>query len=788
MNKKVLTTLEYNKITNMLADMAGSAAGKEMCLNLVPHSSSDEALSAQVNTGDALSRIYKHSALSFSGLTDVTDLITRLNVGATLGMGELLVIARLLNCVAAAIAYNTKNEDEEPDSLTEIFENLVPLTTLKNDINRCIISEDTMSDDASSELKSIRREIKLANSRIHDRLQSIINSQSNKDALQDSIITMRNNRYCVPVKAEYRSRIPGMIHDQSQTGSTLFVEPQDIVNLNNEISSLVAKEHAEIERILAVLSNSAALAGSDIENNYRLMIRLDFIFAKGNLAKSMNASKPLINNEGIINLKSARHPLIDSKKVVPVDIRLGEDFTMLVITGPNTGGKTVSLKTTGLLTLMGLAGLHIPAFDGSSISVFDEIYADIGDEQSIEQSLSTFSSHMVNTVNILDHATDKSLVLFDELGQGTDPVEGAALAASILSFLHEKNIRTVATTHYSEIKLFALDTAGIENACAEFDVETLSPTYRLLIGVPGKSNAFSISSKLGLSSDIIEDAKKRIDINDKHFEDVITELENSRHKIEEERKLLNTLIEDNNKLKEKLALQQDKLNERKEKIIEEANEQARKILDDTKEYADKTLRTFHKLEKDADVSDAIRKMENERNAIHGKMKKSAKKNATPKPSKIHKPDEFHLGDTVKVVSMNTRGTVLSLPDGKGNLYVQMGILRTNVNINDLELIDEVVITGPGITKTGGGKIKMSKSLNVSTELKLIGMTVDEALSALDKYLDDAYLAHLPEVTIIHGRGTGALKNAVAGKLKRTKYVSEFHVDERNYGATIVKFK
>lgn len=788
MNEKVYKTLEYHKVINLLMDMASSRAGKELCRTLTPYDNLDKVVSAQLNTSDALKRIYKDGAVSFAGTTDVRPSLMRLGIGATLGMGELLDISHLLNTASIAKAYNRKCDEDYTDSLTEIFNQLEPLTNLYNDITRCIVAEDTMGDDASSELKRIRREMKVLNARIHEQLSSIINSQNNRDALQDAIITMRNNRYCVPVKSEHRSRIQGMIHDQSQTGSTLFIEPESVVKLNNEIGALVAKEQAEIEKILQQLSTQCAMEKDNIECDYHLLCELDFIFAKGNLAKAMDASMPIMNDEHIIFLKSARHPLIDKNKVVPIDIRLGEDFTMLVITGPNTGGKTVSLKTTGLLSLMGQAGLHIPAMDGSRLSMFDEIYADIGDEQSIEQSLSTFSSHMVNTVKILDKADENCLVLFDELGAGTDPVEGAALATSILSFLHNMNIRTMATTHYSEIKVFALETLGIENACCEFNVDTLSPTYRLLIGVPGKSNAFSISSKLGLYDFIIDDAKSRIDISDKHFEDVISDLEKSRQAIEQERERLAVLTAQNKKLEEELRKKREKIDEQKARIIDDANERARNILDETKAYADKTLRTFHKLEKHADVSDAIRKMENERNSLHSQMKKSEKKSAPVKPKKQHKPNEFHLGDSVKILSMNTVGSVLSLPDSKGNMYVQMGILRSHVNINDVELVDEVVITGPGISKTGSGKIKMSKSMNISTEVKLIGMTVDEAMSALDKYLDDAYLAHLSEVTVIHGRGTGALKNAVASKLKATRYVSEFHIDEHNYGATIVKFK
>ena len=786
MNEKALRVLEYNKIIDLLQEKATCPGGKDLCKNLLPSNDINEINEWQKETAHSLTRIYKNGSPSFSGVTDISPSLLRLNVGATLGAGELLAISKLLTACARVKSYGRKADEDSADSLTPVFDELEPLTNLNTDITRCIISEDTINDDASPELKNIRRNMKIINDRIHEQLTSIVNSQANKDALQDSLITMRNNRYCVPVKSEHRNKIQGMIHDQSATGSTLFVEPQAVVKLNNDLSALIAKEQTEIERILANLSNLCALSQDIIKNDYTLLVKLDFIFAKGNLAKDMNASLPIFNNEYLIDIKSARHPLIPKQKVVPIDINLGKTFNMLVITGPNTGGKTVSLKTVGLLSLMGQAGLHIPAFDGSRLGVFNEIYADIGDEQSIEQSLSTFSSHMVNTVKILEKADESSLVLFDELGAGTDPVEGAALAASILSFLHNLGARTIATTHYSEIKIFALETPGIENASCEFDVATLAPTYRLLIGIPGKSNAFSISAKLGLPEFIINDAKTRLDASDKKFEDVIAELEASKKAIDTERQALAKERQAVDDMKMQLAKEDEKLSQSKEKILAAAKEEASQILGEAKEYADKTLRDFYKMQNSGNVKD----MENARNSLHGKIKKNqtSKKVADNTPKKVHKANELHLGDTVKVFSMNTTGTILSLPDSKGNMFVQMGILRTNVNINDIELVDEVVISGPGITKTGSGKIKMSKTMNISTEVKLIGMTVDEAMSHLDKYLDDAYLAHLKEVRVIHGRGTGALKNAVAAKLKQTKYVASFNLDEHNYGATIVKFK
>lgn len=791
MNEKALRTLEYNKIIDKLIHLAGSGLGKELCASLKPMHDLEEITTKQKETSAALSRILRKGSLGFYGLHDIRPSIKRLEIGSTLGAAELLHISSLLDATLRIKAYGIKdNEEKAGDSLDEMFTSLEPLTPLNNEIKRCIISEEEIADDASATLKNIRRTMKVTNDKIHDQLNSIVSSSGNRTMLQENIITIRNGRYCIPIKQEYRGQFPGMIHDQSSSGSTLFVEPMSVVKLNNDLKELSMKEQEEIEKILAELSNLAAIETEKLMNNIQVLSKLDFIFARASLSKQMKGSEPIFNDKNQINIKKGRHPLIDPKQVVPIDINLGKDFHLLIITGPNTGGKTVSLKTVGLFTLMGQAGLHIPAFDGSELAVFEEVYADIGDEQSIEQSLSTFSSHMTNTVSILEHANYKSLALFDELGAGTDPVEGAALAMSILSNLHKRKVCTMATTHYSELKVYALSTEGVSNASCEFNVETLRPTYRLLIGIPGKSNAFAISSKLGLPDSIIEDAKSRIGNQDKSFEDLISDLEKNRITIENERLEIIKNRKEIEELRSRLEQKNDKIDKAKERIIEEANEQARKVLQEAKDFADKTIKNFNKWNAEGGLG---KDMENERSALRGKLSETESKltlKNTKKTKKPQKAKDFRLGDAVNVLSLGLKGTVSSLPNAKGDLFVQMGILRSQVNISDLELIDEPVITGPNLNRTGSGKIKMSKTANISTEINLIGKTVDEALSLLDKYLDDAYLSHLPLVRIIHGMGTGALKNAVHSHLKKTKYVKSYRMGafgEGGQGVTVVEF-
>ena len=792
MNQKALSSLEYPKIIERLTEKASSPMGKELCRKLQPSTDINRIRLMQTQTKDALTRLFQKGSVSFGSVKDIRGSLKRLEIGSSLGIMEILSVCALLENTSRVKAYSRGDRSDLPsDSLDSMFEQLAPLTPLSSEIRRCILSEDEISDDASPALRQVRRNMKVTNDRIHTQLSGLVNGNA-RTYLQDSVITMRNGRYCIPVKAEYKGQVPGMIHDQSSTGSTLFIEPMAVVKLNNDMRELELQEQKEIEIILAGLSEQIAEEREAIALNLELMVQLDFIFARAGLAMDMNGSEPVFNEEGRVLLKKARHPLIPKKKVVPIDIRLGDDFDLLIITGPNTGGKTVSLKTVGLLTLMGQAGLHIPALDRSELALFHEIYADIGDEQSIEQSLSTFSSHMTNIVSFLEKADSRSLVLFDELGAGTDPTEGAALAISILSYLHDKVIRTMATTHYSELKVYALSTPGVENACCEFSVETLRPTYRLLIGIPGKSNAFAISSKLGLSDQIIERAKEQISEQDESFEDVLSSLEENRVTIENERLEIARYKEEIKTLKAQLESRQEKLDAQRDRILRQANEEAHKVLEEAKEYADQTMKLFHKFQKNNVDTSAV---ERERQELRKRMNKAEKnmsdRQETKKPKKLLTAKDIRPGDSVKVLSMNLKGTVGSRPDSKGFLFVQMGIIRSKVHLSDLELVDEPVITTPSLQKTGAGKIRMSKSASVSTEINLLGRTVDEAIAELDKYLDDAYIAHLKSVRIVHGKGTGALRKGIHDYLRRQKHVSSFRLGEfgeGDAGVTIVDFK
>lgn len=792
MNQKVLRTLEYNKIVERLAEYAFGADTKERCLSLLPSTSLSEITNAQQQTKDAMNRSLKKGRLDCSGIKPLSSAIRRVEIGGTMNIEELLGLCKLLETARRVKAYGRKEREDIPsDSLSEFFDGLEPLSPLCDEIRRCIISVDEISDDASSNLKSIRRSIRSTGDRIHGQLNQMLNNQNVRNCLQDFVITMRNGRYCLPVKAEAKSQITGMVHDQSSSGSTLFIEPMAVVNLNNELKELSIKEQDEIAVILATLSAKAGEYIPAIETDYQILTELDFIFAKAAYALEYNGITPHFNTERKIRILKGRHPLLDAKKVVPIDISLGSDFDQLVITGPNTGGKTVSLKTVGLLTLMGQAGLPIPSGDRSELAVFDDIFADIGDEQSIEQNLSTFSSHMTNIIHILKEANEHSLVLFDELCAGTDPTEGAALAVSILSYFHSRGIRTMATTHYSEIKIYALTTSGIENACCEFDVETLSPTYRLLIGIPGKSNAFAISKKLGLSDTLIEDARTRISSNEQNFEDLLSDLEASRITIEKEQAEINRYKSEIAALKQQLKNKQEKLDESRDAILRKAKEEANQILQEAKDTADEAIRNFNKY---GTTRPSIQEMEKQRTNIREKMAANEKKSSKGKDTAIYNPKvpkKLRIGDSVKVLSMNLTGTVHSLPNAKGDLFVQMGILRSQVNIKDLVLIEDAAPGSKKYAKTGAGKLKMSKSASVSTEINLIGKTVDEAIALLDKYLDDAYLAHLPSVRIVHGKGTGALRSAVQSHLKRQSYIKSFHLGEfgeGDAGVTIAEFK
>ena len=793
MNTKVLTTLEYNKIIDLLTEKPDSEPGKKLCRDLVPSTDLSTIRTAQRETKDALARLFRIGSTSFGSNRDLGFSIRSLEIGSSLSMSELLKLASFLDNVSRIKTYGKKEREDLPnDSLDAYFEGLTPMTQLANEINRCILSEEEMADDASPKLKSIRRSKLSTNEKIHSQLTSMVNG-AYRTFLQDAVITMRDNRYCIPVKAEYKSQVSGMVHDQSSTGSTFFIEPAAVVNLNNQLKELDLQEQEEIEVILGDLSSQAAVHTSELAADQKIMTTLDFIFAKAKLAMEQNATEPIFNTEHYIQIRKGRHPLLDKKKAVPIDVRLGKDFDLLVITGPNTGGKTVSLKTVGLFTLMGQAGLHIPALDRSELSIFSEVYADIGDEQSIEQSLSTFSSHMTRVVHILQHADADSLCLFDELGAGTDPTEGAALAIAILNFLHDRGIRTMATTHYSELKIYALSTNFVENACCEFDVETLRPTYRLLIGIPGKSNAFAISSKLGLSDEIINAAKEQISKEDESFEDVIADLEQSRVTIEKEQQEIAEYKERIRTLQEQLQKKNEKIDQAKDKILRDANEKARAILQEAKDVADETIRDFNKAGASADIKELEKKRQKVRDKINEKNGKLALGNTQKKPAdqKTVDPKKLKKGDSVKIISMNLKGIVNTLPDAKGNLFVQCGIMRMQTNVNDLVPVKEETITAPALQRTNTGKLKMSKSFSVSSEINLLGCTVDEAIAKLDKYLDDAYLAHLPSVRVVHGKGTGALRSAVQSHLKRLKYVKEYRLGEYgegDAGVTIVTFK
>ena len=835
MNQKALKTLEYTKIITQLESHAASPLGKSLCRELSPSSDLEEIRTRQAQTTDAVNRVRLKGSVSFSGLREIGGSLKRLEIGSSLSIPELLSISSVLTVASRAKAYGRRDTESPPvftprfpgqkppkqaevaeyvpDSLDPLFQSIEPLTPLNNEIKRCILSEDEIADEASPGLSRVRRSIKAAAERIHTQLNSILNSH--RTYLQDAVITMRDGRYCLPVKAEYKNQVSGMVHDQSATGSTLFIEPMAIVKLNNEIRELEIQEQKEIEAVLASLSNEAAPHIEELRLNMELLAQLDFIFAKAALSRQYRCSAPVFNDKGRIHIKDGRHPLLDPQKVVPINIWLGKDFDLLIVTGPNTGGKTVSLKTVGLFTLMGQAGLHIPAWEGSELAVFDEVFADIGDEQSIEQSLSTFSAHMTNIVSILQQADSRSLCLFDELGAGTDPTEGAALAIAVLSFLHNMKCRTMATTHYSELKVFALTTPGVENACCEFSVETLQPTYRLLIGIPGKSNAFAISKKLGLPDFIIEDAKSHLEAKDESFEDLLASLETSRVTIEKEQEEIRSYKEEIAQLKSRLTQKEERLDERKDKLIRNASEEAQRILREAKETADQTIREINRLASESGVG---KELEAQRAKLREQLKKTDDKLAVKAkgPSQPISPKKLKIGDGVKVLSMNLKGTVSTLPDAKGDLFVQMGILRSRVNIRDLELIreDDISATlGDGSSRTyggtaagskakktfsqakgngsGSGQIRMSKSFSVGTEVNLIGMTTDEAVPAMEKYLDDAYLAHMPSVRVVHGRGTGALKNACHKRLRQLKYVKDFRLGEfgeGGTGVTIVTFK
>ena len=794
MNEKVLKTLEYDKIIAQLEALAVSDGAKKRCRELKPLSDAGEIIKAQKETSDAEARLIAHGSPGFTGIHDIRASVKRAESGSSLSIIELLRVMQLLAMASKAKIYGREDSREEPDSLSERFNGLAPVAPLRQLLEADIISEEEIADNASPGLAKVRRQLRTISDRIHTELNSLL--IKNRTYLQDAVITMRDGRYCLPVKAENKGQVSGIVHDQSGSGKAVFIEPLSVVKLNNEWRELEIQEQKEIEQILAELSTHVVAHSGEVLADYQLLTELDFIFARARLSRSYKGVEPVYPEPSedpyaedpprILELKKARHPLLDPQKVVPIDLKLGDGYDLLIVTGPNTGGKTVSLKTVGLLCLMGQSGLHIPAGINSRLCIFKEIYADIGDEQSIEQSLSTFSSHMTNIVKIMAAADEKSLVLLDELGAGTDPVEGAALAMAILNRLHGRGIRTMATTHYSELKVYALSTEGVENASCEFDVETLRPTYRLLIGIPGKSNAFAISRKLGLEDDIIAEAGGYIDTNEEAFEDVIADLNRQQKEMERARLEVQRLQKEAEDLQKNAKHLQKDLEAKKAALLHDAKEEARTILQDAKDAADKAIRDMHK--KGETVS---REMEEARTSLRLALEKMNESDLPAEPRRVTVTEKkLRLGDLVFVHSMGLKGTVASLPDAKGKLSVQMGILRSEVDASDVELIPEDTATLEG-KRTRTSVSGFSKGLTISPEINLIGLRTDEAIQTLDKYLDDAYLAHLEKVRIIHGRGTGALKSAVAGFLRKNKRIvsfSEAPFNEGGYGVTIAELK
>ena len=789
MNDKTYRVLEYNKIKELLRDEAASSMTKEIIGELSPSFDEYKVNEMLAETTEAVSVIMHKGALPLGAFYDIEGFVNLADKGGVLTMKQLLEI--LYNLQAARHAVNFLKSDLPTLKRIHGLADVISINKhLEDEIDRSIISEDEMADNASPELKSIRRSIGLQNDAIRNKMNSIIASSENRTMLQDAIVTMRQGRYVIPVKQEHKNKFSGIIHDQSSSGATLFIEPQTIVNMNNELRELELAEKKEMNRILASLSAWSAMLQTGIKNNQRILTELDFIFAKGRLASKMKAEEPRMNTKGYLNIKEARHPLIDSKKVVPITVSLGRGYDTLIITGPNTGGKTVTLKTVGLLVLMAQSGLHVPAAQGTEIPLFKNVHADIGDEQSIEQSLSTFSSHMTNIVDIVKEADDNTLVLLDELGAGTDPTEGAALAISILNELYGKGAKTLATTHYTELKKYAIATYGVQNASMEFDVETLSPTYRLSIGTPGRSNAFEISRKLGLPEYIIGYAKGLLEREDIVFEDVITSIEKDRKAAEEERDeaiMLNLQIK---RLKEELDMQQQKFAEQKEKILQKARYEARELINEAKEFADEVRKELQEIERYEDSAERNRRHESVRRRIREKHNKYREKIEIPENTKPVNADDLKIGDRVKVVTLNQKGNVISLPDEKNELQVQVGLMKINVSLNQVAKIED------GKDKKSGersrfGNLYQSKVKTVLPTINVVGKVLDDALMDVDKYLDDAYIAGLKEVTVIHGRGAGILREGLSDMFRTHKHVAKSRkgsYNEGGDGVTIVTLK
>lgn len=790
MNEKCIKTLEYNKIISMLCDNTVSDMGRDIAEALVPSSDINEVRELQQETTEAVNLILKKGNAPLSGIYDIRVPLRKVKMGSRLDPGELLKIAYTLRSCRILKNYISEDKGEQQFPIIEYYiDTLSPFKNIEENIFNAIENEEEISDRASSLLHSIRRKIKDKSAGIKEKLNHMVTSPAYSKYLQEGIVTVRGDRHVIPVKQEYRAQVPGIIHDQSSSGATLFIEPMVIVEMQNELKQLRLSEAEEIERILYELTGLVGEKYESIKLNAEILATLDFIFAKAKLSLEFRCVEPKVNDKGIINIKKARHPLIDAKKVVPIDIYMGESFNTLVITGPNTGGKTVTLKTVGLLCLMAQAGLHIPAGDYSEVAVFDEVFADIGDEQSIEQSLSTFSSHMTNIVSILNNITKNSLVLFDELGAGTDPTEGAALAMSILELLYKKDIRTAATTHYSELKVYALSTPGVCNASMEFDVATLRPTYKLLIGIPGKSNAFEISQKLGLSGDIINRAKEFISKEDIEFEDVIKDLQENRKKMQEESDLASRMRMDIERSKKELDNKLGKMEEQKERMLRDAQREALAIVKRSKQEADQIIRELREaMEKEA--ADKALVIEQARTKLKQKQDEAEEKIGEAVLGKVsHKPPKkLKLGDTVKIVNLNQKGYVLTLPDEQGNLMVQAGIMKVSVNINNLTLDQEEKQTAK---KQANLHLSSEKARSISAQIDVRGQTLEEAIMNVDKYIDDAYLAGAGQVTIIHGKGTGTLRAGINQMLRSNSHVKSFRVgafNEGGSGATIVEIK
>lgn len=794
MEERTLRILEFVKIKDKLVSLCTSELGRELANELMPQTEPEEAERLLRETTDAVDFVLRRGRPPLGGIHDISDTLRRVELGMMLNPGELLRIADTLRAARNLKSYVSEADpraDESNNHVRNLIASITPNKRIEDSIDAAVISDEEISDNASSTLAGIRRRIRAEQESLKDKLNSMIHSSKYQKYMQESLVTIRGDRYVIPVKAEYRNEIPGLVHDSSASGATVYIEPMSVVEANNNIKQLRIKEQLEIERILQELTGEVAGIIEPLKTNMTMFAQLDYAFAKARLSLDLDCVCPKLNRDKRINIKKGRHPLLDKKTVVPIDLWIGDDFTTLVITGPNTGGKTVTLKTVGLFTLMAQSGLHVPAAEGTEMCVFGNVFADIGDEQSIEQSLSTFSSHMKNIVEILSRADDMSLVLFDELGAGTDPTEGAALAMSILENLHKRGSITIATTHYSELKVYALTTNGVENACCEFDVETLRPTYRLLIGVPGKSNAFAISKRLGLSGDILDRAREFLSGEEIQFEDILMRIEKNRRESEQERLQAESLRLEIEKLKKELEEQKHKLSSQKERFLREAREEARKILLDARKDADDVLEEMKQAAKLQDEKERRRAAEEAKSKLRGsigKIEGSLAESLFQRKGFIKPPENLKPGDSVLILNLNQKGTVITPPDKDGEAVVQAGIMKINVHVTNLKLVDEQSYE---IERSGTAAIGMSKAMSISPRTDIRGMNVEEAIMALGKYLDDAAMSGLSEVTVVHGKGTGVLRSGVHQYLKTNHHVKSFRLGqygEGETGVTIVTLK